>query len=131
MTTTRAAATITFENVENTPETMSVGTRVARRHPTQGDRLGTVTGWSSDGGSLAVEWDNGGSTVSPASFRTYALVIEAPAAMTTNRIRPSDVYADAYYPVYDRMIAEGARVWEAASAATDAGVAAWLAAKGE
>ena len=51
--------------------------------------------------------------------------------MTTNRIRPSDVYADAYYPVYDRMIAEGAKVWEAASAATDAGVAAWLAAKGE
>jgi len=85
MTTNQAVTTITFENVENTLETMPVGTRVARRHPTQGDRLATVTGWSSDGSALAVEWDNGGSTVSPASFRTYALVIEAPAAMTTNR----------------------------------------------
>ncbi len=64
---------ILTRSVPNTPDTMPVGTRIM--HAARGT-LGRVTGWTSDGRSLAVEWDNGGSCVAPASHRSYMLVVE-------------------------------------------------------
>lgn len=67
-----------FENVDNTPAELPIGTRVARRHPTQGTLYGTVVGWTSDGLDICVKFDGGGTTVHPASFRSYWRVVEDP-----------------------------------------------------